>query len=325
MGNYRDYTVGGPESASAIKKGLANGQWFLPQIERKTLRRLMQRDDYHATRDCLILAFILLASGGAAYHFWKQGNYGLFSLCFWIYCTFYTSSADSRWHEVNDLNMRLTATIVTSVMRLIIRFNDSGQAGHGTAFKTKWLNDVVYNVASFMVFREPLVWRFSHARHHTDTDIVGRDPEIDGRPLDMWNLFLAFFNVQGIHGESKKLWMHATGSVSDAEASSKPHLILTQNLLFQSYSSRISSLLRIIRPFSTKPGKAAYLLCRRIPVLFLVTFSFSIQDVPEHIFPHDRRVSSLLQPITNDVRLLAIHSRSVALNLDSNPNPNPLT
>ena len=106
-----------------------------------------------------------------------------------MYCTLYTSSGDSRWHE----------------------------CGHATAFKSKWKSDALYQLASFMVFREPLVWRFSHARHHTDTDIVGRDPEIDGRPLDMWNLFLAFFNYQGIQGESKKIWMHAWGTLSPAE------------------------------------------------------------------------------------------------------------
>ena len=72
-------------------------------------------------------------------------------------------------------------------------------------------------MASFMVFREPHVWRFSHARHHTDTDVVGRDPEIDARPLDMWSLGLAFFNVQGIRAESAKLWMHARGRMSAAE------------------------------------------------------------------------------------------------------------
>ena len=133
---YRDYTVGGPESAQAIKKGLANGEWFVPHIDRKIMRRLMQRDDYHAIRDTVLLFGIIFASGYAAYHFWNQSNYLLFGLCFWIYSTFYTSSGDSRWHE----------------------------CGHGTAFKTKWLNHALYYMASFMVFREPLVWRFSHAR-----------------------------------------------------------------------------------------------------------------------------------------------------------------
>ena len=44
-----------------------------------------------------------------------RGQYALAFALFWVYCTFYTSSADSRWHE----------------------------CGHGTAFKTKWMNDVM--------------------------------------------------------------------------------------------------------------------------------------------------------------------------------------
>ncbi len=39
---------------------------------------------------------------------------------------------------------------------------------YGTEF-----NDVVYYIASYMVFREPESWRWSHARHHSDTIIVG--------------------------------------------------------------------------------------------------------------------------------------------------------
>merc|ERR1711907_718248 len=132
MPKYRDYTVGGPESELAVKKGLASGQWFVPYIERKTLRKLMQRDNYHASRDMFILFSLLAATGYGSYYYWMQGSYCMFGACFWVYCTLYTSSGDSRWHE----------------------------CGHGTAFKTKWLNDFFYHIASFMVFREPLVWRF---------------------------------------------------------------------------------------------------------------------------------------------------------------------
>ena len=51
-------------------------------------------------------------------------------------------------------------------------------AGHGTAFKTRWMNEAVYQIACFMIMRDPTAWRWSHTRHHTDTIIVGRDPEI---------------------------------------------------------------------------------------------------------------------------------------------------
>lgn len=73
-----------------------------------------------------------------------------------------------------------------------------------------------------MVFRLPDVWRFSHARHHTDTDIVGRDPEADPRPLTMWNLFLAFFNIQYIRAEAAKLWSHVCGELTPAELTYVP-------------------------------------------------------------------------------------------------------
>ena len=77
---------------------------------------------------------------------------------FAIYGVLYASTSDSRWHE----------------------------AGHGTAFKTDWMNNALYEIASFMVMRESTVWRWSHTRHHSDTIIVGRDPEIAvPRPPDI--------------------------------------------------------------------------------------------------------------------------------------------
>ncbi|HPC46676.1 MAG TPA: LysE family transporter, partial [Deltaproteobacteria bacterium] len=57
---------------------------------------------------------------------------------FVVYGALYCGAADSRWHE----------------------------AGHGTAFKTRWMADALYQVASFMVLRRPTVWRWSHSRHH---------------------------------------------------------------------------------------------------------------------------------------------------------------
>jgi fatty acid desaturase len=69
---------------------------------------------------------------------------------FFVYGTLYAGPADSRWHE----------------------------AGHGTPFKTRWMNEWLYQLASFQVMRRPTVWRWSHARHHSDTLITGRDQEI---------------------------------------------------------------------------------------------------------------------------------------------------
>ena len=98
----------------------------------------------------------------------------------------YGGSADARWHE----------------------------NGHGTAFRTKWANDVVYNIASFMLLREPTLWRWSHFRHHSDTIIVGRDAEIGfPRPTPRWKVIVAYLNL--IKGP-QMLWVtaqHAVGRI----------------------------------------------------------------------------------------------------------------
>jgi fatty acid desaturase len=116
---------------------------------------------------------------------------------FAVYGVLYGSSSDSRWHE----------------------------CGHGTAFKTRWMNDVVYQIASFMVLREPTCWRWSHARHHTDTIIVGRDPEIGvPRPPKLLNLVLALFALRSGPKEFREVLMHAGGRLSDEEKSYIPEM-----------------------------------------------------------------------------------------------------
>src|SRR6187455_3541079 len=113
-----------------------------------------------------ILWFVLFAAFGyGGYHFW--GSWACVPF-FFVYGVLYGSSTDSRWHE----------------------------CGHGTAFRTQWMNDVVYQIACFMIMRNPTGWRWSHTRHHTDTIIVGRDPEIAlMRPPDLARLILNFFGL----------------------------------------------------------------------------------------------------------------------------------
>ena len=125
--------------------GLASAQWYQCPMPRKRLKELMQRRDAPAIRDTLIWFASFLVSGGLACYFWPTWAALPFFL---VYGVLYGSSSDSRWHE----------------------------CGHGTAFKTRWMNDAIYHIACFMIMREPTVWRWSHTRHHTDTIIVGPRP-----------------------------------------------------------------------------------------------------------------------------------------------------
>ncbi|MEX0970340.1 MAG: fatty acid desaturase family protein [Paracoccaceae bacterium] len=183
----RDYSLTGPENARAVAAGLASAQWYHSDVPRKLMKDLMRRSDGPATRDTAIwLGLMALAAlGGIA--LW--GSWAAVP-CFAVYGVLYGSACDSRWHE----------------------------CGHGTAFKTSWKNDVVYHIASFMVMRNPVSWRWSHARHHTDTIIVGRDPEIAlMRPTVIAKAALKFIGMPDIFYDLRTLILQAAGKISAVE------------------------------------------------------------------------------------------------------------
>jgi fatty acid desaturase len=188
----RDYGLTGADGHEAVARGLASAQWYSTPIDRKIMKDLMRRSDGPAIRDTLIWFGALLVSGAAGYALWGSW-WAVIPLA--IYGVLYGSASDSRWHE----------------------------CGHGTAFKTRWMNNVVYQIACFMVFREPTVWRWSHARHHTDTIIVGRDPEIGyTRPPDLWGALSNLLALKSTKAALIALLRHAAGRLSPEEASFIP-------------------------------------------------------------------------------------------------------
>src|SRR5689334_7525677 len=177
----RDYSLLGPENAAAVAKGLAGGKWYRSPVPRETLQQLMQRSDGPAIRDTILWLALLIGFGGAVVAFWGSWWVLPFLICYGV---LYGSSSDSRWHE----------------------------CGHASAFKTRWMNSAVYQLACFMIMREPEIWRWSHTRHHADTIVVGRDPEIQQpRPPNLIKVFLNFFGVIGTPTAVWKLLVHATG------------------------------------------------------------------------------------------------------------------
>jgi fatty acid desaturase len=161
----RDYSLFGADANRAVESGLTAAHWYHTEVPRKVMKDLMARSDSPAIRDTIVLygAMLVLATIGIV--LWPS----LWSAPFWLaYGVLYGSASDSRWHE----------------------------CGHGTAFRTPWMNKAVYEIASFMIMRNSATWRWSHARHHSETYIVGRDPEIAiMRPTEMAKLVLNFFGI----------------------------------------------------------------------------------------------------------------------------------
>ncbi|RWM23028.1 MAG: fatty acid desaturase [Mesorhizobium sp.] len=183
----RDYSLLGRDAKLAVETGLAAAEWYHTDVPRKQMKELMQRSDGPAIRDTIIWLGALILSGAGGAWFW--GTWWCVPF-FFVYGVLYGSSTDSRWHE----------------------------CGHGTAFRTQWMNDAIYQIACFMIMRNPVTWRWSHTRHHTDTIIVGRDPEIAVmRPPDLLRVVLNLFGIVDAWHAMTDMVRNAAGIISPAE------------------------------------------------------------------------------------------------------------
>ncbi|MDY0745335.1 NADH:ubiquinone reductase (Na(+)-transporting) subunit F [Paucibacter sp. R3-3] len=187
-----DYSLTGPNATLAIEKGLAEADWYRSPVPRESLRELLQRRDGPAIRDTLLWFALLGLTGWATVALW--GSWWVVPV-YALYAVLYATASDSRWHE----------------------------CGHGTPFKTDWMNNALYEIASFMVMRESVIWRWSHTRHHSDTIVVGRDPEIQvSRPPVIGQHLLSLFNIGGYRGYFPGLVNHAMGRMTPAELTFVP-------------------------------------------------------------------------------------------------------
>ncbi|MCA3507782.1 MAG: fatty acid desaturase family protein [Rhodobacter sp.] len=211
----RDYSLVGPDSRRAVEIGLASAEWYHSDVPRAVMKDLMKRTDGPAIRDTILWFALLIGGAWGGIYFWGTWACVPFLL---VYSVIYGSSCDSRWHE----------------------------CGHGTAFRTPWMNDVIYQIASFMVMRNPVTWRWSHARHHTDTYIVGRDAEIAWmRPPKTLTNFLALFDVIGATRSLLILARNATGRLTPDEKDFVPEsewgkLILAARIHMAIYAATIA-------------------------------------------------------------------------------------
>jgi hypothetical protein len=179
------------------------------------MRALLERRDAPAFWGLVLWLGLLVAAGVSAFLAWPS-PWAI--IPFAIYGVLYASSSDARWHEM----------------------------GHGTAFKTDWMNNAVYELASFMVLRNATLWRWSHTRHHSDTIIVGRDPEIAvPRPPDLVAVLGAFVNLKAYPKYIRTTLLHVTGRLTPEELTFIPEfehgkVILRARIYFLIYAAVIA-------------------------------------------------------------------------------------
>ena len=126
LNQLSDYSLVGTNTNKAIQAGLAEATWYASPVSKAQMRELLARRDAPALVGITLWFMLLISFGVAGFQAW--GTWWAM-IPFFCYAVLYASTSDARWHEM----------------------------GRGTAFKTDWLNNVVYEIASFMVLREATV------------------------------------------------------------------------------------------------------------------------------------------------------------------------
>jgi len=166
-------------------------RWFTPSVDRKRLRGLMKRDDAHG------LAFFLAWLG-------------------LVFCSGYLV-----YISASDWTLVLAMVVHGAV--LSFSYAASHECAHGTAFKTRWLNELVFWITSVIFIEEPLYRRYSHTSHHTYTWFNGKDAQkIYGNPVSWWTYIS---HTSGLAMPIVSLWTMgrvAVGTLNNAETAFTP-------------------------------------------------------------------------------------------------------
>ena len=160
--------------------------WYAPTIERDVLRGLMRRTDRHALVN-LGLWLALCAATGAGVVLVRH------TLWLWPAMLLYGSV-------------------------LCFAYAASHECAHGTAFRSRWLNEAVFWFTSLVFIEEPLYRRYSHAGHHTHTWFNRLDPQKPyGNPLRLSRYLWSTLGLAFYYDAAAQLFRHSRGRFTAQE------------------------------------------------------------------------------------------------------------
>ncbi len=104
------------------------------------------------------------------------------------------------------------AMFVFGVVMSVPSYSLSHETAHGTAFRTRWLNEGVFWCMSLLYGEEPLHRRYTHTNHHTHTWHVGLDSQMPfDTPLDLKGWLYDISGLSVHRFQFRVLWQLATG------------------------------------------------------------------------------------------------------------------
>jgi fatty acid desaturase len=160
--------------------------WFAPVVDQGLIRGLMRRTNIHALANLAAWVILCAATGYLV-----------------------VLARHTLW---------VLPALIAYGGTLSFAYAASHECSHGTAFRTRWLNESVFWITSLVFVEEPLYRRYSHAGHHTHTWFNGTDPQKPyGNPLTLAQYLVSTLGITFYLDAARQLARHSAGRFTQAE------------------------------------------------------------------------------------------------------------
>lgn len=115
-----------------------------------------------------------------------------------------------------DTALLVPAMLLHGVV-LVHHFSLQHECIHYTAFRTRWLNEVVGNYCGLVIMLPNRFFRYEHCDHHTYTQLTGKDPEMIPLPESLWGYLYYLSSVPYWKAKFTELLRHCAGRLNATE------------------------------------------------------------------------------------------------------------
>jgi len=105
---------------------------------------------------------------------------------------------------------------------IVHHFSLQHECVHYTAFKTRWLNNLIGNICGVIIILPHQYFRYEHCDHHTYTQVPGQDPELIELPKSITGYLAYLSAVPYWRVKFGSIFRNAAGIFNDAERSFIP-------------------------------------------------------------------------------------------------------
>ena len=115
--------------------------WYRSKLKPEKLREFSKRSDLQGWKQAGGHLALFAVTGTATYYFWSESDWAAFIIALWVHGTVGSFFSGTAPHEL----------------------------GHGSVFRTKWLNKVFLYLFSLLSWWDPFDYASSHTYHHRYT------------------------------------------------------------------------------------------------------------------------------------------------------------